>query len=296
MTNCLLAFPDYVLADSNYVTVAFSGGSWSGSLPLSNLLSDDLSKIARSTNAATSSTKFTVDLGTLRTVAAVALLAHNGSRDALIRARGYNTTGAPTIDVTVPSSDSGWVALYGTNYPFGSVPYGSTSYWDGKLTEEDAAIFPMPWLFIPPNGTLARYWHIEISDAGNSSGYFQIGRVVIAGGWQPSVNMIYGAGVGYEDNSTPLETMGGAKFFEKKAKRRLAAFSFDYVEEDEALTFAFDMQARLGVSGQLLFSYDPADTYHKHRRTFLARMRRLNMVEAAAYGCSKVAYEIEEVL
>lgn len=61
MGNVLFAYPNNI--DAAVYPVAFSGGSWEATLPLSNLRDPILSKVARSTDAALASTTFDVDLG-----------------------------------------------------------------------------------------------------------------------------------------------------------------------------------------------------------------------------------------
>lgn len=68
-----------------------SGGSWLANLPLTNLQNRQVQKVARSTNAATSSTQFTMDLGQARTLGAVGLVVHNISVSGKIRITGSDT-------------------------------------------------------------------------------------------------------------------------------------------------------------------------------------------------------------
>jgi len=137
---------------------------------------------------------------------------------------------------------------------------------------------------------------VEVDDTTNPAGYFELPRLVLAGGWMPSINFKAGAQLGLLDLSTAERTLSGGLVFDRRPRLRAATFQFDLLEDDEALTRAHDMQMALGISGQFLFVWDYENTAHMHRRTFLARMQQLQPLEAVAYGWSGVAFSIEEVV
>lgn len=292
MANCVLAYPNYVDADAAFFTVAFSGGNWQPSAPLTNLRERLLIKRARSVDCALTSTRFWTDLGAPRDVRVIAIPFLTASRDALIRVRGFS---AQDEDGTA-LADTGWTQLYPVIYPFGTLPYGHPSMFDGRMTPEDATLFPMPFVHVLAEAVNAGWWLIEIDDTESTLGYVEIPKVFLAPGWQPTLNMIYGAAQGYEARTTMQESWGGAEFFDVQDGRRVARFGFDYLPEDEALTWAGDMQRRLGVHGQLFFIFDPDDTTHLHRRSFLARQRQLSPLEYAVYGRNSTTFELSEVI
>ncbi|MFO0271357.1 MAG: hypothetical protein ACK53W_12585 [Gemmatimonadota bacterium] len=292
MANCILAYPNFCDADPSYATVAVSGGQWEPDLPLTNILTKRLARRARSVNAALTSTKFWVDLGTPRDVRVVAIPFLTASRDARLRVRGFTTKN----EAATPAGDSGWSDLYPVVYPFGSLYFGHPAFWDGRMTAEDAAVFRMPYYAVFDAPVIARYWLIEIDDTGSSLGYVEVPRIFIAPGWQPSLNLIYGATQVYEPRTTVVESWGGAEYFDVQEGRRVARFGFDYLPEDEALTWAGDMQRRLGVDGQLFFIFDPDDTVHRHRRSFLARMRTLSPLEYVLFRRNTATFELAEVI
>jgi hypothetical protein len=214
------------------------------------------------------------------------------SRNTKIRVRGFLVQ-----DENAPvQADSGWQDLYPVIYPFGSLYWGHPSWWDGKISEEDSSIFPMPFLHVFDNTIIARYWLFEIDDTGSPIGYVEVPRVFLAPGWQPSLNFVYGASAGYENRTEVQESLGGAEFFDIQESRRIVRFNFTFLPEDEALTWAFDMQRRLGIHGQLFFIFDPDDTVHRHRRSFLARMRQLSPLEYATFLSNSATFELSEVI
>lgn len=81
----IIASPDRTLESDTVL----SGGSYSGSLPLANIKNPLLSKVARTTNALAASSQFNVVFGSQREVRLFALLNHNLSLAATVRAKGY---------------------------------------------------------------------------------------------------------------------------------------------------------------------------------------------------------------
>lgn len=88
MANCVLGWPIYSDTGVLY-TPALSGGSWSADLPLTNLKDRNLDTVARSSNALTASTQFSIDLGASRASRVLSLWKHNLSGTGMVRARAY---------------------------------------------------------------------------------------------------------------------------------------------------------------------------------------------------------------
>ncbi len=288
--NTILAYPNYADADPRFAVVAVEGGFWYPAHPARNVLDKSLIRRARSINVALSSTQFVVDLGVVRDVRVGALPIVYGSRNCKIRLRGYVSLDLPAV------CDSGWKDLYPVVYPFGSLYYGHVSFWDGKMSEEDAALFTMPWIHVWDDFQLARYWKFEIDDVTSEVGYVDIPRVFLSPGYQPSLNFLFGANHVVEPRTTVQESWGGAEFFDIQKARRVARFGFDFLPEDEALTWVNDMQQRLGIHGQLFFIFDPMDSAHLHRRAFLARHRTLSPLEYSQYLRNGITMELVEVV
>lgn len=243
-------------------TPAFDGtrGLWSVTLPLVNLQNSDLSLVARSSDAATTSTVLTIDLGVARSIQAIGIIGHNFSLAATVRVRGDDNS-----DLSSPVYDSTALAAY-----------------DAALTAENIAGRRMDYILFPSAAQTSRYWGIDISDATNPAGYVQFARLVIASGFQPTINMQYGAAIGYEDLSSTTSTPTGAAKHAVRPKRRRLKCAINDLPESEALTNLFEMQRRLGTTGQLLVGWALDDTTHKHRRAFLARNSELSLMEMAS--------------
>ena len=91
-------------------TAVFSGGSWTTSLPLSNLYSPSTTKRARSTNAVLASTQFRVELADTVTVQGIQVISTNLSSSAQYKITWYTNATFTTVDST-----TGWISVGGSS-------------------------------------------------------------------------------------------------------------------------------------------------------------------------------------
>lgn len=99
MANILLSWQNR--ADQASV----SGGSWLTNLPLSNLLNRQVQKVARSSSATNSATRFGAALNSAQSIDVVALVVHNMDENARVRVRCWGGTGAPPAQVLLNQDD-----------------------------------------------------------------------------------------------------------------------------------------------------------------------------------------------
>ena len=142
----------------------------------------------------------------------------------------------------------------------------------------------------------AQYVRVEISDTGNTAGYVQLGRVFIGDGWQPVKNMVYGAGLAWENRSEVQEALSGAEYFNARSSPRVARVSFEDMTEDEAMATAFEIQRLAGVTQEVFFAWAGDDTTHALRRQFLARLRTLSPIENPGPDRWRAPFELKELL
>ena len=278
MANALIAWGNNVDGGSIY------NGSWLSSLPLTNVLNRTLGLVARSNGLTLANTKFTIDLGPDKIVKVISLANHNFSLAAKYRIT--NTSGVNT----------GWLDVWPVVYDSQNLPWQSLSWWSGKYSAAEIEGFTWNLIHIFDTAYNNAIWTIEIDDQTNSAGYVQFGRLFMADAWQPVVNMSYGASLGWESNTEAQEMYSGAKVFDERTPYRVARFSLDWMSQDEALGNAFELQRRMGVSGEVVYVWDTDDTIHSIRRRFLGRMRQLSPIENPYVAIHKAAFEIEELL
>lgn len=188
----------------------YSGGDWATALPLANLTTQDVRRVARSVDATAAKTRWRVDLGASvpRPVNAFALLNHNGTTAATWRI--VVTSNANDTDPAARVLDTGTLPMWLPSVVIGQQPWGAFP-WNGI----DAAAYPGGALaFHLASGTvLARYIWIYVSDTANPAGYFEAGRFLAGVAWRPRINMAFGAGIRWIDPGEARRTLGGRRLF-----------------------------------------------------------------------------------
>jgi hypothetical protein len=192
--------------------------------------------------------------------------------------------------------DAGLKDAWPAVFPAGSIPTYHPSYATSKFTAEDAVGFPLPFVNVPSAPYSARYWRWEVQDTANAAGYVQIGRLVMAYGEACTVAPKPGLKIGWDTNSTRTDTDAYSAVYASKGIRRTVTFAFDNVDEGEAFVRSFDIQRRLGITGQLFFVYDHADVELMPRRSFLAVQRDLSPMESPVFSRFGVPFSLVEEL
>jgi hypothetical protein len=281
----MIGFPNRVDA------ATLSNGSWLSSLPLSNLQSRILGKVARSTDATNASTKLDIDLGSGKKVRLVCLINHNISISGRYRVRG----GSDNTFVTT-SYDSGWNDVWPVVFPWPILDWTDDNWWSGKYTAEEIAGFTTALVVILPYDIVAEYWRIEIDDTTNAAGYVQAGRIFIGPALSPTYAHVFGSSVGWETKTDVQEAIGGAEYFQRRAPYRVSKVNFAGLTEDEGMSLAFELDRRAGIDQEVFWIHDIADTVHALRRRFLARIRQLDQIEFPYPNNMTRAYELKELL
>jgi len=289
MANAFIAYRNRVDAST------LSYGSWvnTATIKLDNLKDRVLAKPARSTDAANSSTRLRVNLGAPRKIQVLALCRHNLTTDATYRFRSYSDAGYTTVVY-----DSGVLPVWAALFDSLTLEWEDTNFWSGTLSEEDRTGYAWNLIHVIPAGTLVyqQYWQLEFFDSGNSAGYIQAGRLFMADGWTPTVNMKYGANLGYESRTSVVEAADGSEYFDEKTSYRVAQFQLQHMDVEEAMTRAFDMQRISGVDKEVFFVYDQADQAYLPQRSFLGRLRKLSPIEQPYFSEFGTTYELKELL
>jgi len=283
----MIGFPNRV--DS----ATLSGGSWSSSLPRSNLQSRVLGKVARTANVTTAATQFDIDLGSDMKVRVFAVVNHNFSLFATYRLRGSTVSNFAS---TVYDSGATFVDVWPVVYPSESLDWEDSNWWGGKYTAEQIEGYTRTLVVVLPANVTARHWRFEVNDTTNAAGYLDMGRVFIGPVWQPANNMSYGAANGWETKTDVQEALGGAEYFQRRTPYRVARFSLNWMSEDEGMANAFELQRRAGIDQDVLWIHDPDDTVHALRRQFLGRLRQLSPIEYPYPLTQSAGFEIKEIL
>lgn len=287
MANLLLAYQNNVDAGT------LSGGTWLASLPLVNLQSRLVQRVARSSGVTLAATKFDLDLGsTTKQTGVVAIVTHNFSVSAKVRIRGDDAA-----DFASPVYDSGWVDVW----PAGMIPqslleWEDDNFWLGTLSANARAGYQSPYIHALPSAQTLRYWRVEIDDTTNTDGYVQAGRFFISPAWRPEVNYALGAGLTFVDDS-PIETsLSGAEYFDVRGKAREFVLTLEGLTESEAYDNALQMQRQIGISGEVLQVPDTDDTARLPARAYVGRLSDLSPIVNPSPGRFRVTLKIKELI
>lgn len=264
-------------------------GSWQAALPLTNLQSRTLSKVARSTNAANTSTRLRFTLDTARVISAVSIINHNLSTTAQYRYRVFSDSAYTTIEY-----DSGLINAWSTA-AFGAYEWEDLRFWDLTITDDDKALFTKTLTHIPTTLVSEMYYQIEFFDVSNPDGYVELGRIFVGAVYQPVINMSLGASISYENTTLIDSSMSGAEYFDRRDSYRVARFTLDNLSDSEAI-FNNDLQKISGTDAEVLYIWNPSDTENLQRRAFLGRIRSLSAIEQPYSNMFRTGYEIKELL
>lgn len=294
MSNAVVIYDNF--ADD----AVLSGGSYLASLPLSNLQNEDIQLVARSTDALNASTKFSVDFGSVRPIGGIVLGPTNLSPGATWRVRSFAEAAHSTV-----MYDSGVQTVSGS-----TIDWSDTNDW---LEWED----PGFWYGIPDSfslndlpsyiaeivdsadaaDALAQYWLVETFDAGNADGHVDFGRLLFGRVFRPTFN--YGTDNSFNVsplNTTPIESLGGRRFFWDRGQRRVLHLSFPMLSNDELFDDVFRIQNVVSNNQQVFISPDPADTTNFDKRSFLATLSNPPPIVQALADVGSTVIEAEEVL
>lgn len=253
-----------VLGYANQIDLStLGGGSWNSGYPLSNLQNRYLAKKARSANATTAATVFTMDLGQLQRIGMIALVAHN------------LTTGTATVKVQA-ANDSGFSSLL---------------YDSGDLTTYTGTDFATTFPFVE-----ARYWKISITDTSNVNGYVSIGRVFIGWRFKPSVGLDWNATLGVESDTQVKRALGGPEYFEERPNRRIWQGKWSWLSDYEAYNTLIAIQRGIDISREVYLMEDDSDSSFRNQRWFLGRFRTLSPIEWPYLSQHAVGVEIGELV
>lgn len=270
---------------------AFSWGQWTAGLPLSNLASQRLRKVARSLNADPEATRFRVTLPASQSFRALVLGPMNVTTAYQYRIRSYSEGFAAVV------YDSDWIKPFEGS---GGGPldreWEDPFFWMGiePYDDPDRGI----WLIhIFPEATEGRLWSVEIDDQYNTDGYIEIGRLFMPSAWAPSINYALGNnGLGFRNNALSSAALSGAKQFWRRLNPRQFRCVLDQLSDAEAYGSAYRFMQRVGFDGEVFVIPDPDDATNIQKRSFLGTVLEMDPLSQAVLGCAGAGFQIEEII
>ena len=285
MGHVFIGWPNR-LTDSG---AALSGGDWAPTLPLSNILNRTPSVIARSVDLDEASTQFDLTLPADRVLKAFALTNHNLTISATWRLSVGTTLGG------ADQYDSGWLPAWMLNFDDGLLEWESPSWWPGSY-DDDYIGHPFASIHVANGNPAGRYLRVEISDPSNPEGYVQLGRLFAGSGIEPAYNMTYAFSQGWVDTSTSEAAIGGSEYYDERRRYRQVAFELPWIDQTTEFRQHYEMQRRLGTTGECLYLPDIADMAACQLTGFVGRMEQLSPIEYPFFRKRRIAYKMRETL
>ena len=278
MANIFLGWPNRI--DDCTLT----GGSWV--ITLDKLKTRRYGEVARSASAALAHTKFYADLGAVRALRAIALINHNFSLNALMRISLGTTAGATDIYT------SGWQGCWPMSFDSEMLEWEANNWWEGVADDQ---YIRHPWMAVWPLSAYynARYLTVELDDTTNTDGYLQFGRAFVGGGLVPTYNASYGLQTGWIDPSTVNRTRNGTATFDVKRRRRFVNFGLDWITNED-FKRVWEMQRRLGTTGEVLYLPDANSVQPAQRLGFLGGLKELSGLSYPYDALYSGGFTIEE--
>jgi len=268
-----------------------SGGSWAGALPLANLQDRIQGKVARSTDAAATSTLIDVDLADAsKIVRLVGLVRHTCSILATYRITAGTSSGGAEV------YDSGTLDVWPAVYSPSDLEWEDDNWWLGTISAEDALAYPVSLWHDTAINSKARYWRIQITDTANPAGYVQAARLWMGRAVSPSIGPRFGAGLTWEARSEEERSLGGTLYFDERPSARVYSFELGALTNDEAMGWALDLQRIAGNSGEVVIIPDPDDAQSRIKRDILGRLRAMDPLTQFSHGYQSTGFTVEELL
>jgi hypothetical protein len=257
-----------------------SDATFVATLPLANLKSYVLPKVARTTddNAFTITATFASS-----SVGCVAVANHTLGRTSQVQIKVYAS--ATLVH------DSGVLAVY---------PYKSGAI---VLDDEIATLRHDYIYFLPANITATK---VEFIFTPSDASYVEIGRLFVGETYEPSGGVDYGdQPLRYQDLSEIKTTPRGIRYAYQQQMLRSVDLALKYLPESEIFESIFDAQRRLGVRGEVIYAHRGRPTLANtatglaknttaYAQMFLANFTELNPLnQLFLRGCNTVLRLLE---
>ncbi|BCB62824.1 hypothetical protein HaloA020_35250 [Halomonas sp. A020] len=282
-----LCWPNYI--DTSVV----SGGQWLSTLPLEHVKDNRTSVVSKSASLDPAHTQFSITTDRRRPLYVLAILAHNLSAAATVRARVYRDP-----EQTDQIYDSGWQNVWPVVYGLDDVVWGNDNFWNRRLTEEDRSAYtPLMTVFFADR-LLGSSVHVELLDTGNLDGAITLGRVMLADVWQPRYNLDYGVQHGY-DSGTQITRAGDAArtgYARRVTPKRTVNFQLSNLTEDEAFLRLHRLQRTQDIVGEILYLWSPRPSPTNFARAMIAQQTELNGITHPYYANYENAMSLLEIL
>lgn len=277
--------------DNRYFDAAtLTAGSEVSGFPAVNVQEKLRKRVWRTTGV--SGETLLIDMGETVDCSALALINHNLTCEGVISIEAAATSGFSTL--LLDTEDTACHEIIG----YGEGGYGMFGY-GGAIPEELRPIYdPEPVRVIYFNEIIqARYWRLTMTDAGNSAGYLEVGRIFLCLHEEFARQMSYDAEYSGVDESQAERSLGGQLWIDEvPIYRTFTAMWKAFRREDLNWPFLHFVRS---VGTKKYFVVDALPDGQPSDRHVMKLYCRLPEVPSAVYLDSKfreLALVFEEVL
>lgn len=183
-----------------------------------------------------------------------------------------------------------------------SSTFGTTAWSSGPgtLIAPGQTYYPRPHAFTKLSATqTARYVRCQISDTTNPDGVFRAGRFYCGAGYQPTVNVQFPFGFGFDDISPEVVTSNGERIIRPIEPIPKIAFRFQAMgsgAEAEFQANIHELMRRVGASRDVLVHADPADATYGGRKIYYGTLQAQQVIALDSYQFYQAAFELRGLI
>lgn len=274
--NIALLFPNRATED-----VTITGGSWLASAPVTNVATAQPTETARSTNAATSSTKILIDLGQTRVLRGFALSNTNIDADGQWRILLGTSSGGSQV------TTSAWTDCFHLGYRTALAAIGVEPN-DSSVPDDDIILFLDAYYS-------ARYITIEIDNTTNADGWIEIGKVFAGGAFIPDENVSYGIRSLRPSQSTVSKADSGAQWRYRRRQLKSEQLMLEWLNASEE-KIVDEMRRQIDITDECLYIADRGDEEYTQRKGFIGLMREMTDIERPRVNTFSIALNLDRLV
>ena len=160
--------------------------------------------------------------------------------------------------------------VWPTVLPWGTGVWGAFP-WGGQLllgtNYNPPAVHLITLARNDPTPIYAQFWRIDFTDSSNTAGYIDLGRLVLAYAYQPTINLQLGWSIKFVDPSRRDRSRGGQPYVDARESYRVLSIGLAGIPRDEMMANLYELDRTQGVKKPILIIVDPTDQTNLHRLT-----------------------------
>lgn len=285
--NILIAYNDFAMLGTASTSVPTMDGA-----PITNITLPELySPVIFTPADPTGVVEFKVDLGQVRALSLIAMLKHNINYVGLWRVM----LNANDFDPVGQEYDSGWNTVIPPQPGFGALPWG-TFLWGGAIPEYNLGRYNRHAYCCLPNTVFARYITIQLKCPGNTLP-IKFFRLWASFGYQPSVNVAYGADITPIDETKVFESAKKVRVYGEPIQRRTLNCGFDMLPKQETFyNIIGGLFLASGTFTNVIGILEPLEPQNFYVSAVYGNLKQIEKSSYSYWGQFETAFGIDEAV